>query len=130
MPRRKQSTPPPPDDDDLAPNTRAALELAIAIALKSDRATRQQIESMLRERPWREVAEFAAYGCQCDALRLKPWQPPPCHAHLDDDDGEAGPIMGRRAAAMLLRKMLLLAVDRWHPDPLAAIERAEAARVA
>jgi hypothetical protein len=46
-----------------------------------------------------EVAKFAAYGCQCKVLHLKPWQSPPCWAKVDDQDNEAGPISGRRAAA-------------------------------
>jgi hypothetical protein len=107
---------------------RQALELAIEMDRKRDRATRQQIDTMLQERPWREVAEFAAYGCQCDALHLKPWQPPPCWAEIDDQDNEAGPISGRKAAAELLRRMLALGISHWHPDPLAAIEAAEAER--
>jgi hypothetical protein len=110
----------------LTPTDKAALELAIDLDRKRDRATRQQIDAMLKERPWRDVGEFAAYGCQCDALRLKPWQPPPCWAEVDDQDNEAGPISGHKAAAELLRRMLALGISRWHPDPLAAIETAEA----
>jgi hypothetical protein len=112
----------------LTPTDKAALELAIDLARKGDRASQQQIDAMLKERPWQDVAEFAAYGCQCDALRLKPWQPPPCWAEIDDQDNEAGPISGHRAAAELLRRMQALGISRWHPDPLAAIEAAEAER--
>jgi hypothetical protein len=114
----------------LTPTDKAALELAIDLARKGDRTSQQQIDAMLKERPWQDVAEFAAYGCQCDALRLKPWQPPPCWAEVDDQDNEAGPISGHRAAAELLRRMLALGISRWHPDPLAAIETAEAGRAA
>ena len=39
-------------------------------------------------------------------------------------------ISGHRAAAELLRRMLALGISRWHPDPLAAIEAAEAGRAA
>ena len=114
----------------LTKTDKAALKLAIEIDRRRDYATRQQIDSKLASEPWLEVAKFAAYGCQCSALHLKPWQPPPCWAEVDDQDNEAGPISGRRAAAELLRKMLSLRISRWHPDPLAAIEAAEAARVA
>jgi hypothetical protein len=111
----------------LTPTDKAALELAIEIARKRDRAQRQkQIDTMLKEQPWHEVAEFAAYGCQCDTLHLKPWQPPPCWAEIDDQDNEAGPISGRRAAAELLRRMQALGISRWHPNPIAAIAAAEA----
>ena len=129
MTRRKRT--PTEREDDLTPIDRAALELALeADRSKGDRATRLQLESMLQERPWIEVAKFAAYGRQCDALRLRPWQPPPCWAEVDDQDNEAGPISGHRAAAELLRRMLALGISRWHPDPLAAIEAAEAGRAA
>jgi hypothetical protein len=87
----------------------------IAIDRKRDRATRQQIDSMLKERPWREIAE--TYGCQCTALHLKPWQPPPYWAEIDDQDNEAGPISGRRAAAELLRRLLVVGLSRFEPDP-------------
>jgi hypothetical protein len=43
-----------------------AIELARA---EPDRA--QQIESMLKDRPWEEVAQFAAYHQQCKNLSLK-----------------------------------------------------------
>jgi hypothetical protein len=112
----------------LTETDKAALKLAIEIDRKRDHATRRQIDDMLKERPWREVAEFAAYGCQCTALHLKPWQPPPCWAEIGDRDNEAGPISGRRAAAELLQRMLSLGISRWHPDPVRAIEQAEAER--
>jgi hypothetical protein len=88
----------------LTPTDKAALKLAIVLARKGDRASQQQIDAMLKERPWREVAMFEAYGCQCDALRLKPWQLPPCWAEVDDQDNQAGLIPGHRAAAELRRR--------------------------
>lgn len=112
----------------LTKTDKAALKLAIEIDRKRDRATRQQIDSMLKERPWREVAEFAAYGCQCAALHLKPWQPPPCWAEIDDQDNEAGPISGRRAAAKLLQRLLAAGLSRYEPDPVNALARVAAGR--
>jgi hypothetical protein len=106
---------------------REALERAIAIDRQRDLATRQQIDEKLEREPWREVAEFAAYGCQCTALHLKPWQPPPCWAHPDDGDGEYGPVMGRRAAAELLRRLLAAGLSRYEPDPVKALDRVERA---
>jgi hypothetical protein len=55
-----------------------ALRRAIAMPRASDPLRDQQIASMLEEREWLEVAEFAAYCCQTEALNLRPWQPPPC----------------------------------------------------
>ena len=45
---------------------------------------REQLDGMLEDRPflpaqpWFEVASFAAYCVQGEALRLKLWQSPPC----------------------------------------------------
>jgi hypothetical protein len=44
-------------------------------------ADREQIEDKLKAEPWIEAAELAAYSWQFDALRLKPWQSPPCWVH-------------------------------------------------
>jgi hypothetical protein len=114
--------------DALTPTDKAALERAIAIDRRRDRATRQQIEAKLESEPWFEVGKFAAYGCQCNALHLKPWQPPPCWAELDDQDGADGPIFGRRAAAELLRRLLTAGLSRYEPDPINALARVEAER--
>jgi hypothetical protein len=74
---------------------------------------------MLEDRPWHQVAEFAAYSCQVDALGLKPWQPPPCHVDPDH------PEPGDETAAALLQRMLQNGVSRWDPDPMAALAAKE-----
>ena len=94
---------------------RAALKLALSTARAEDRARAQQIDAKLKDEPWAEVAEFAAYVCQGRSLHLAPWKSPPCWADADDSD----------PAAKLLRQMLDLGVSRWHPDPMAAIEEAK-----
>ena len=103
-----------------------ALTLAIETARKRCRAKREQIDSMLTDRPWREVAEFAAYSCQVDALNLKPWEWPP--VWVDDIDAALNaPDDAKRirSAALLLRRMQQCGVSRWHPDPVAACEAFE-----
>jgi hypothetical protein len=97
----------------LDPIDMVALQLAIAKARAGDKRR----AAMLTDRCWLEVAQFAAYDCQFRALRLKPWQIPPC---LVADENE--PRVGEEAAAKLLHKMLRAGVSRWHPDPLAALE--------
>jgi hypothetical protein len=82
---------------------------------------------MLEDRPWIDVATFAAYSCQGAALHLKPWQSPP--AWIDNlsltlaagDDG----IGGDFAAAKLLSRMLRSGLSRYEPDPLKALEAAK-----
>ena len=99
-------------------NDRAALKLALEQARAEDPGRAQQIHSMLEERAWTEVANFAASVCQNRTLKLQPWDLPPCDVDEDDDsDINAN-------AVRLLRKMLAAGVSRYHPDPLATIEAA------
>jgi hypothetical protein len=106
-----------------------ALALAVETACKEPLRAKQ-IRSKMRNEGWRKVAEFAAYCCQCDALRLKPWQIPPLYIlNVDDpNDGLSTPdqygMDGRYEAAKLLKRMLAAGVSRYHPDPEAAIEEA------
>lgn len=115
------------ESEELDPVDEAALTRAIE-AMRANPATREQIEDMLATKPWREAAEFAAYSCQCDALRLRPWQSPP--SWIDDLVGDinAGPdgVGGQFAAARLLRRMLDAGLSRYEPDPLAGLKRAKA----
>jgi hypothetical protein len=110
----------------LSATDRAALKLAVELHRKRGEAERERIDADLKRDTWFEVAKGCAWSEQHRNLRLRPWQPPPCradpHAIDDVDDG----VMGKRAAALLLARMLKLGISRWHPDPLGAIEQAEA----
>lgn len=75
-------------------------------------------EWIFEPQPWQEVAEFAAALCQRDALNLTPWEDPPCRAHVD--------AMGGDGSVKLLAKMEAAGISRWHPDPLRALEQANA----
>ena len=90
----------------------AALELCIRTAMMN-KSMRSHVESMLKDRPFVEVAKFASYSCQYDALNLQPWDVAPCDADENIDDG----------AGKLLRRMLAAGISRFHPDPLAALDR-------
>jgi hypothetical protein len=98
---------------------------AIEMGRQRCKADREQLDEFLRERPWREVGEFAAYGCQCATLKLKPWQSPPCEVDPDWADDTGDDHHGRIAAARLLRRLLAAGLSRYEPDPVAALERAE-----
>jgi len=114
---------------DLSDADRAALTLAIEIVRNESAGRRAQIDDKLQSEPWFEVAAFCAYGAQSAALALKPWECwPPCMVEPDDSDepGQEHRSIGKSAA--LLRQMLACGVSRWHPDPVGAIEAAEAAR--
>ena len=88
---------------------------------------------MLKDDTFWEVGTFASYHRQCAALKLKPWETPPCW--IDDPDEQIDgdevrrQISGYDQAAKLLREMFALGISRWHPDPLAAIEEAKKAAV-
>jgi len=55
-----------------------ALELT-----KAEPERAEQLESMLKDRSWEEVAQFAAQHQQCKNLRLKPGEIPPCHGAVN-----------------------------------------------
>lgn len=100
--------------DDLSDDDMAALRECVEI-LSREPDRDEQLKSMFKDRPWLVVARFAAYCVQYDALRLKPWENPPCSWCGDD-----------AAAQRLLDKMLAAGVSRFHPNPLAALEAAQA----
>jgi hypothetical protein len=108
---------------------RAALKLAMTMARKDPLRARQLDGMLAAGRSWQEVAEFAAYSCQFDTLRLKPWETPPIDA--DDTPGAAardrfGYFTEPKAVA-LLKRMKAAGVPRCYPDPMAALAEAEAA---
>jgi hypothetical protein len=110
----------------LGPVDIAALERSIAMARASSPARDQQISAMLKERKWLEVAEFASYCCQDDALKLKPWQPPPCWMG-DAKPVDDSPLAGRVAAWRLRQRLIASGLSQFEPDPLGALHAIEAA---
>lgn len=72
-----------------------------------------------------DVALSAAYGCQVDSLRLKPWQWPPMWAD-NDRPRDPHPSAGREAAWQLRRRLLKAGLSAYQPDPVAALEAAAA----
>ena len=107
---------------------RDALRRAIELARAESPETRQQIDAKLKTEPWEEIAGFAAYSCQCTRLRLKPWEAPPVHS---DDEVTRPDRYGSRPQEVALRqRMIKLGVSVYEPDPIPAIEAAEAERAA
>ena len=103
---------------------RDALERAMQIAQR-DPLRAEQLQKKLEDEPWREVAEFAAYCCQIDALSLKPWQDPPVNIDEDADEPNNPARVSNTAARKLLRRMLAAGVSRFEPDPLKALAGAK-----
>jgi hypothetical protein len=105
---------------------RAAGEMAIAMAKEAEsEVERRRIEEDLATKPWIEVAEACAYGCQCRNLRLKPWQSPPIWLVGVAPEDAADDHRGGRRAATLLARMSAAGVSYLHPNPLAALAAAE-----
>ena len=106
---------------------RKALRRAIEAVRRESPMRARQIADKLASGPWEDVGEFASYSAQCRALRLRPWQFPPCWiddipAALNDPELHRG----LRTAAELLQRMLAAGLSRYEPDPLKALEAAEA----
>ena len=107
---------------------RDALERALVMAREESPSRAEQIAHKLEHEPRQQVGQFAAYCCQCNTLRLKPWQPPPCS--IDPSDirniiaaGYDG-VRGSYAGAKLLQKMLQNGLSEYEPDPIRALEAA------
>jgi hypothetical protein len=70
----------------------------------------EQLQSMLQDEPWEDVAEFAAHVCQFRALGLRPWQCTPCSVEendADERDKEAQKLLGRMLDAGMSRLTLI-----------------------
>ena len=105
---------------------RDALKRAIAMARAMDGETAQRVDLNLKYSPWQEAAEHAAYQCQMRTLKLRPWQCPPMDS--DDEISPKGMYGGTPQEVGLRRRMIVLGLSVFEPDPLSAIAEAEAAR--
>jgi hypothetical protein len=113
---------------------REALTRSLMLARREDVITREQIDTALIEKGYASAAKYGCYCRQDRALQLKPWETPICWIRTAEADLDAlikslpkGPDQcGYRRAALLLRRLLRHGLSRFEPDPLNAIERAEA----
>jgi hypothetical protein len=100
-----------------------ALTRAMEVASRDPRFAKH-LEWRAETYGWADAARFAAYSCQCDALKLRPWQDPPMYG--DSTDGiDDFPNAGRAAAADLLKRLLGAGLSRFEPEPMKALARAE-----
>jgi hypothetical protein len=105
---------------------REALKRALKLARAESPARARQIDAMLAERPWLDVAQFAAYSCQSAALHLKPWQSPPVWMTGVKPAGDPQQH-GLYAAWDLRRRLIAAGLSAYEPDPIAALEAAKPA---
>jgi hypothetical protein len=108
---------------------REALQRAIDMARAQSKQEREHIDRVLAQEGWQEAAETAVYHCQDKALRLKPWQTPPCWLRTDTAVQLAlltppPDPKGRRFAAELVQELLAIGLSRFEPTPLAALAKA------
>jgi hypothetical protein len=109
---------------------REALERALALDPDRDPSDDPPADRERDPLEWYRAAKSASYALQCNVLHPKPWQPVPANDYVSvtDDDDESGPVMGRAAAAELLRRLLAAGLSRYEPDPINALARVEAER--
>ena len=108
---------------------REALAAAIEQMRHESAVSAAQIDEKIRTEGWWDAGEFASYHRQCKSLHLKPWQCPPCWIDVDDLDAALAlppDHRGEREAAKLVQRLLRSGLSRFEPEPLAALERAEA----
>ena len=106
-------------EDHIAEHDREALQRCMELASSKEGDRKEQLDSMLVTRSWFEVASFAASCVQSRALRLRPWEEPPCVC--DDHDANERDKNGQA----LLRLLLAAGLSRYEPDPLGALANAE-----
>jgi hypothetical protein len=106
---------------------RAAMRASIAVAKRNNQC-RDRVEQKLKTEGFEAAGRYAASCVQYAALKLKPWQVPPA----DIGDGVSPhPYAGNTPAEVNLRKrMAALRISYFVPDPVAAIQEAEAAKKA
>ena len=94
-----------------------------------DPAIASAVDVMLKTRTWRAAALYASYHAQMRSLRLRPWQCPPCDANDEIDPAEGDHYGNKSDEVGLRRRMIALGLSPFEPDPLTAIDRAEAEHV-
>jgi hypothetical protein len=99
---------------------REALQRSLAMTLVEPDRTKQ-IQSMLKERDWFEVASFASYDQQSKNLQCKPWESPPCwiggYHEVESEYLEIG------------KRLVQAGLSLFEPDPLKALQDAEKKQV-
>jgi hypothetical protein len=115
----KLKTEPAPSTFAPSDRDKHAYARAIEWVRRQSPAYANQIETKLRCEGFEAAGEFAAYVAQCENLRLRPWQCPPCGAR-GEPPGEN--VYGHRPEEIELRDRLEAAgLSRYEPDPLAAL---------
>lgn len=102
---------------------RAAMTAAIEQMRSESADSRARIDEIIAKQGFEEAGETAAYHCQCQTLRLRPWQSPPMYAaaRLDGPDD-----MVWKQAETLAHRLLAAGLSKYEPDPIGALATSEA----
>jgi hypothetical protein len=100
---------------------REALRRALAIAKAKGGEESARLLEMERKDGWERAGRAAAFGLQCDALGLRPWEAPPCHTRgLNSRD-----FYGSRPKEVeLLERLLANGISKYEPDVIGSLARA------
>ena len=90
-----------------------ALDRALEIARVQGTDRPEQIDVMMQDRDWLDVARFASGCAQGRSLNLKPWESAPIW----------GAEVGDAPEDNLLRRMLAAGLSQFEPDPIGALGR-------
>jgi len=106
---------------DFPEKDRRAFDLAVKASLTDSTAVAEFRQAMKDKVAPIDIAIQASFRMQMETLRLEPSETPPCFVDLG-----APLAKSDLTAAVLLRRMLKLGISAYHPDPMKAIEAAEA----
>jgi hypothetical protein len=115
---------------DLSASDRDALERAMAAARAESAGRSEQLDELLQQESWVEVAAFAATVAQSRALDLKPWETAPVDAETLCWEHGRQVVKRDPKAGALLDKMLAAGLSMYEPDPIEALKAAKALRAA
>jgi hypothetical protein len=109
---------------------RDALERAMAAARAESAGRSQQLDELLQQESWVEVASFAATIAQTRALDLMPWETAPVDAETLCWEHGRQVVKRDPKAGALLDRMLAAGLSRFEPSPIEALKAAKALRAA
>jgi hypothetical protein len=84
----------------------------------------EAVDRMSKSGTLEEAGRYASYHLQMKSLRLRPWMCPPCDS--DDKVDPTGLSGGKPEEVALRRRMIAAGLSVYEPDPLGALEHAEA----
>jgi hypothetical protein len=100
-----------------------ALVRSFDMGCRESTAYRAHLTAIEKQSGWRFAAESASYHHQIQALKLRPWEPPPSWVRDIEGTLEAGDdgVGGWYRAAQLAQRLLAAGLSLYEPDPITAL---------